>query len=66
MEIKEFGKAESSNDTHARDDDQSCSQIFFVNLMIIGDYTLGNFGKAEDASDDNVDDFNDASCEVCL
>ena len=37
-----------------------------MNLMIIGDYTLENFGKAEDASDDNVDDFNEGICEVCL
>ena len=39
------------------------------------DYILGKFGKAddkdnkpehEDASHDNVDDFNEDTCEVCL
>ncbi len=26
---------------------------------------MENFGKAEDASGDNVDDFNEDTCEVC-
>ena len=37
-----------------------------MNLIIIGDYTLENFGKAEDASDDNVDYINEGICDVCL
>ena len=35
---KQFHKAESSNATHARDDDQiHAHKYFFVNLMIKGD-----------------------------
>ena len=46
--LGKFDKAESSNATHARDDDQiHAHKYFFVNLMIKGDYTLENFGKAD-------------------
>ena len=57
-----------------------CSQIFLLNLMIIfwklkrlmlrmemiGVDENDNKPEHEDASHDNVDDFNEDTCEVCL